>query len=190
MVTPENRSKFTVLVAKKPALTRRFAFSQHNATQQYLTELLAKGLAAKVTQDEDVWYVRIHRKGHPAQAQTFPTFEEAGAFIKVFEASESTGLVRDYTAAAQVTVAQLIARYIKEECPRHKGGDNYTLILNAMVEDSTHELRKRLRARERELAATGRATTKKGAMRIICDIQDSRIVVRVLRLGNRREVYR
>ena len=29
-----------------------------------------------------------------------------------------------------------------------------------------------------------------GDWRIICDIQDTRIVVRVLRIGNRREVYR
>lgn len=29
-----------------------------------------------------------------------------------------------------------------------------------------------------------------GDWRIICDIQDTRIVVRVLRLGNRREIYR
>ena len=29
-----------------------------------------------------------------------------------------------------------------------------------------------------------------GDSRIVCDIQDQRIVVRVLRIGNRREVYR
>ena len=29
-----------------------------------------------------------------------------------------------------------------------------------------------------------------GDWRLICDLQDSRIVVRVLRIGNRREVYR
>ncbi|MBC5782491.1 type II toxin-antitoxin system RelE/ParE family toxin [Ramlibacter sp. USB13] len=29
-----------------------------------------------------------------------------------------------------------------------------------------------------------------GDWRIICDIQDRRIIVRVLRVGNRREVYR
>lgn len=29
-----------------------------------------------------------------------------------------------------------------------------------------------------------------GDWRIICDIRDDRVVVRVLRLGNRREVYR
>ena len=29
-----------------------------------------------------------------------------------------------------------------------------------------------------------------GDWRIVCDIQDDRVVVRVLRLGNRREVYR
>lgn len=29
-----------------------------------------------------------------------------------------------------------------------------------------------------------------GEWRIICDIQDHKIVVRVLRIGNRREVYR
>ena len=29
-----------------------------------------------------------------------------------------------------------------------------------------------------------------GDWRIICDIQDERIIVRVLRVGNRREIYR
>jgi mRNA interferase RelE/StbE len=29
-----------------------------------------------------------------------------------------------------------------------------------------------------------------GGWRMICDLQDKRIVVRVLRVGNRREVYR
>ena len=29
-----------------------------------------------------------------------------------------------------------------------------------------------------------------GDWRIICDIQDTRIIVRVLRVGNRREIYR
>jgi mRNA interferase RelE/StbE len=29
-----------------------------------------------------------------------------------------------------------------------------------------------------------------GDWRIICDIQDRRIVIRVLRIGNRREIYR
>lgn len=29
-----------------------------------------------------------------------------------------------------------------------------------------------------------------GDWRIICDIQDQRIVIRVLRIGNRREIYR
>ena len=29
-----------------------------------------------------------------------------------------------------------------------------------------------------------------GDWRIVCDIQDQRIVVRVLRIGNRREIYR
>lgn len=165
MARPENRSKFTVFVPRKPALTRRFAFSRHDDAQHYLASLLAQGLPATVTQDDDVWYVRIRRKGHPAQAKTFQTFEEADAFIKVFEAGESTGLVRDYTAAAKVTLAHLIERYIKDECPRHKGGDNYALMLRAMVEDSTHELRKRLRAREQEKAATGQATTKRVSVR-------------------------
>ena len=33
-------------------------------------------------------------------------------------------------------------------------------------------------------------TYRVGDWRIICDIQDKRIVVRVLRIGNRKEVYR
>lgn len=44
MVTPENRSTFTVCVPRKPALTRRFAFSRLDAAQAYLAGLLAQRL--------------------------------------------------------------------------------------------------------------------------------------------------
>lgn len=165
MASPENRSRFFVTVARRSELNRDFAYSNHVAVEQYVAELRAQRLTPKVTQGEDTWYVRLRRKGHPAQAKTFASLAEADAFIKAFEAGHSTGLVRDYTAASRVTFAQLIERYINEECRRHKGGKNYRIMLRAMVEDSTHELAKRLRAQQREQATLGHVVTKKRAMR-------------------------
>lgn len=163
--TPENRSKFLVTVARHDELTRSFAFTNRAGVEHYMAELRARRLVPRVSQGDDVWYARIRRKGHPAQAKTFGSLAEADAFIKAFEAGQSSGLVRDYTAAGKVSVAQLIERFIAEECPRHKGGANYAIMLRAMLEDSTHELGKRLRAQKRELATLGCVVTKRRAMR-------------------------
>ncbi len=137
-----NRSAYEVNVPRHPKLKRKFAFSRAGRTQiaAYLAELRAQGLNPQVTQGDDSWQVRVRRTGHATQFKTFASLGEAQALVNQIEAEQERGLFRDYTAAANVGFAQLIERYIAEECPRHKGGDTYTIILRAMLEDSTHEL--------------------------------------------------
>lgn len=163
-----NRSAYEVNVPRHPKLKRKFAFSRAGRTQiaAYLAELRAQGLNPQVTQGDDSWQVRVRRTGHATQFKTFASLGEAQALVNQIEAEQERGLFRDYTAAANVGFAQLIERYIAEECPRHKGGDTYTIILRAMLEDSTHELEKRMRLREAEIRATGVAVTKLKANRV------------------------
>jgi hypothetical protein len=54
---------------------------------------------------------------------------------------------------------------MEEECPALKGGDNYIIILRAMLEDSSHELRKRIAQRKAEIKEYGKALTPLGANR-------------------------
>lgn len=92
--------------------------------------------------------------------------EEADAFVKTIDAEQSHGLFRDYIAAANISFAALVQRYIDEECPRLKGGDTYAIILNAMLEDSVGALDQRIRVREAEAKACGRPMTKLRANRV------------------------
>lgn len=52
------------------------------------------------------------------------------------EEEQSRGLFIDYTKSQRVTLAELIARYIREECPKHKGAESETYRLNAFLADS------------------------------------------------------
>ncbi|MDW5443791.1 site-specific integrase [Polaromonas sp. SM01] len=165
MATVQNRSRYIVTVPRHPELERRFPYFRLKDVKAYLEELRAKKLKPSVTQATDVIQVRVRNKGYADQITTFGSTEEADAFIKTVEAEKSRGLFRDYTAARTVTTAELIHRYIRDECPKLKGGDNYAVILRAMVADSNHELAQRIAARQREQIELGYMVTKIGANR-------------------------
>lgn len=163
-----NRSAYRVTVARRPEHDRVFPFSQAGRTRlaAYVAELRSKGLKPQVAQGTDAWQVRVRRKGHPAQVKTFDSLEAADAFVKTLDAEQSRGLFRDYTAAANISFASLVQRYIDEECPRLKGGDTYAIILRAMLEDSVGALDQRIRVRQAEAMACGRPMTKLRANRV------------------------
>ena len=163
-----NRSAFTVTVPAHPSknkFTRRFAFSQHKLAENYMKALLAQGLTPDITQSNDTFLVKVVRVGHKDQFKTFRSLQEAEAYVKRIESEATQGLFRDYTQAAQTTTAQLIERYIREDCPGLKGGDNYIIILRAMLEDSKNELRRRIEQRKQEVREFGKPLTPLGAMR-------------------------
>ena len=160
-----NRSPFIVTVARRPALKRIFAFGRKADAQTYINNLRSQGLEPVVDQGDSSWLVRVRREGHKDQHKTFKSLSEAEAFVATLEAEQRQGLFRDYTKGAKTTTADLMRAYIEEDCPGLKGGDNYAIILNAMLSDSTNELSRRIEQRKRELKEFGKVLTPLGANR-------------------------
>ena len=160
-----NRSPFIVTVPRRPTLKRIFAFSRKADAQSYINNLRGQGLEPIVEQADSSWLVRVRREGHKDQHKTFKSLSEAEAFVATLEAEQRQGLFRDYTKGAKTTTADLIRAYIEEDCPGLKGGDNYAIILNAMLSDSTNELSRRIEQRKRELKEFGKVMTPLGATR-------------------------
>ncbi len=161
-----NRSPLTVTVPRRPNLKRTFPFSREKDARSYIAKLRDEGLEPQVEQGNTSWLVRVRREGHKDQSKTFKTLGEAEAFVATVEAQQRHGLFRDFTKGAQTTTADLIRAYIEEDCPGLKGGGNYAIILNAMLEDSNNELSKRIAQRKREIKEFGRVLTPLGANRI------------------------
>ena len=165
-----NRSRYTVTVPNRArsqgkSLTRTFPYSKRADAEAYMNALIEQGLTPDITQGTDTFQVKIVRVGRKDLIETFHSLAEAEAFIRRVESEQHQGLFRDYTKAAHTTTAELIKRYMEEDCPGLKGGDNYIIILNAMLQDSTHELRQRIAQRKAEIKEFGRALTPLGANR-------------------------
>lgn len=160
-----NRSPFIVTVQRRPTLKRIFAFSRKADAQTYINNLRSQGLEPTVEQGDSSWLVRVRREGHKDQHKTFKSLSEAESFVATLEAEQRQGLFRDYTKGAKTTTADLIRAYIEEDCPGLKGGDNYAIILNAMLSDSKNELSQRIEQRKRELKEFGKVMTPLGANR-------------------------
>lgn len=170
MASITNRSAFTVTVPgyrgkDKNKYTRAFAYSKLKDAESYMRALIEQGLTPDIAQAEDTFQVKVIRKGYRDQIKTFKSLAEAETFVKRIESEEEQGLFRDYTQAAKTTTADLIRKYMDEDCPGMKGGDNYIIILRAMLEDSSHELRKRIAQRKAEIKEFGKALTPLGANR-------------------------
>lgn len=167
MANIQNRSPYAVTVARHPELTRKFPFSQLKAAKAYMQEMREQHPKCRVdiSQEETHFQVRLRNKGHREQTKSFTSLTEADQFIKEMDAQQSRGLFRDYTAAYGVTTAQLIQRYMEEECPGLKGGKTYVIILRAMLDDSSGELQKRIEIRKKEFKEFGRFITPLDANR-------------------------
>ena len=160
-----NRSNFVVSVSKDKTLDKSFTFAQKRELRAYVKSLKESGHNPRLKQLETSFLVRVRRIGHPTQSPTFSTKKEADAFVSRVESDQHQGLFVDYAKATMVTVADIIKRYMEEDCPGLKGGDNYCIMLNAMLDDSTNGLRKRVEKRKQEMRDLGRTLTRLGANR-------------------------
>lgn len=167
-----NRSPFIVEVestSRKNAhahLTKQFPYEQKTAAVAYAAGLKQQGVEPRITQLETSFQVRVREKGMPAKALTFPSFAEADLHVTRLESDNKVGLFRDYLEGAKTTTAELIQRYIKEECPGLKGSGVYISMLKAMLEDSENKLRQRIEQRKREMREHGKVLTPLGANRV------------------------
>jgi integrase len=137
MATLANRSRFCVTVKNVPGATRHFSYDQLEAVEAYIQELRrTKKYKPKVTQLDESWLVRIRTKGQKEQTATFPSLEAAERFIKRVEEERGRGLFADYTKSLQVTLAELIVRYLLDESPKHKSHGITSYCLEGWLADS------------------------------------------------------
>lgn len=71
------------------------------------------------------WKCQVRKKGYPSQTRTFPTKKEAAAWGISIEAQINSGtfLVQD-DATKNMTVADLLDRYVNEESPNKRSGED------------------------------------------------------------------
>ena len=131
----ENRSPWLVQVRAQPTLDKRYSFPDLKKAQRYCDLLLAQGHKPKLSQLETSFQLRVRRKGVKVQYITFDTWEEAEQARLHIEASLSVSIVRDYAAATQTTLRDLMQRYLEEIVPKHKGADVETSRLHRMMRD-------------------------------------------------------
>lgn len=142
MASFTNRSRYYVAVPNGPRakvkfkLKREFPFSALAEAQAYVNELKADGLEPVLGQYEDSIEVRIRTRGFREIHFTATSYQKAEDTAMKIEEERSRGLFIDYTKSMNVTLAQLIRKYIIEECPTHKGCEIETYKLNALLVDS------------------------------------------------------
>ena len=122
MASITNSSAFTVTVPgyrgkDKNKYTRTFVYSKLKDAEAYMRGIIEQGLTPDIAQAEDTFQVRVIRKGYRDQIKTFKSLAEAETFVKRIESEEDQGLFRDYTQAAKTTTADLIRKYMDEDCP-------------------------------------------------------------------------
>jgi hypothetical protein len=138
MASFTNRSRFFVSVPGKRNrhLRKEFPYSAGAAANAYRKKLEDEGYQPELGQYEDTIEVRIRTKGYRELHFTAVSYKQAELAAGRIEEERSRGLFIDYTKSMNVTLAQLIRRYLIEEAPKHKSCEIETYKLNALLVDS------------------------------------------------------
>lgn len=87
---------------------------------------------ASIRKRGNKWQVRIIRKGHPPETKTFESKAEAERWGRSIESEIDKGSYVSRSEAEQVTLAEIIDRYISEVSPQKRGGPEEIIRLKAM----------------------------------------------------------
>lgn len=136
MASIENRSTFIVTVQNRDDLTKTFAWTREAAVKAYCAHLKAQGLKPRLARSNNRYAVRIREVGRPQQCLYASSEEEALNMQLQLESERRRGLFVDYGKGRSVTFADLLARYLREESPRHKGFEVEGYIINALLADA------------------------------------------------------
>ncbi|MGQ2921256.1 MAG: tyrosine-type recombinase/integrase [Hydrogenophaga sp.] len=136
MASIENRSRFKVAVQNRDDLTLTFTHSAVKAVKSYVEELKSQGFKPKVSRLNDSFAVRVRQVGYPDQTLFAASEDEAVEIQQRIESERRQGLFVDYGKARRFSFGDLLARYLREESPRHKGFGVEGYIINAILEDA------------------------------------------------------
>src|ERR1700674_4320944 len=163
-----NQSHYVVRVKRRPDLKREFLHTQRAQALDYQNRLInLDNLPAKIEQLSNKLLVRVRRRGYPEQTLKASSFAAAQIIELNIAAQQSCGLFIDYARARSVTGADLITRYINEECLtkqcldkqrldgerhkhasdcfKHKSAIAEIYTLQSFLADSRHELANAIR---------------------------------------------
>lgn len=136
MASIENRSRFVVKVQTVPTLTQSFAYNREAALKAYIADLKSQGYKPKLSRSNDSFAIRIRDSAHPKQCLYASSEVEAVNIKQKIEGERSRNLFVDYAEGLRVTFADLLARYLREISPRHKGFEIEGHLINAILEDA------------------------------------------------------
>jgi len=136
MASIENRSRFKVAVQNRGNLTLTFTHSAVKAVKAYVEELKSQGFKPKVSRLNDSFAVRVRQVGYPDQTLFAASENEAVEIQQRIESERRQGLFVDYGKARRFSFGDLLARYLRQESPRHKGFEIEGYIINAILEDA------------------------------------------------------
>ncbi|EUC15021.1 site-specific integrase [Paraburkholderia hospita] len=136
MASIENRSRYIVTVQNRDDLTQHFAYNREKALKAYIAQLRAEGYKPKLARTNDQYAIRIREAGHRSQCLYASSEEEAIRIKQRIELERRSSLFIDYAKGRSVTFGDLLARYLHEISPRHKGFEVEGYIINAILADA------------------------------------------------------
>ncbi|TXH88494.1 MAG: site-specific integrase [Rhodoferax sp.] len=136
MSDPVNRSRFIVTVKTRDDLTAYFPYDHFDEAEAYFQKLRQKKFKPRIKQLDESFLARIRQTGYPVLNMTFGTEQEAIDFQNEVKAQRSRGLFIDYTKARQVTLAELLVRYLHEELGHLKSKDIIAYKIEGWLQDS------------------------------------------------------
>ncbi len=136
MASIENRSRFIVTVQNREDLAETFAYNREAALKACIARLKADGYKPKLTRTNDSFAIRIREAGQRRQTLYASSEQEAIDTKQRIELERRNGLFVDYAKGRSVTFADLLARYLREVSPRHKGFEVEGYIINALLADA------------------------------------------------------
>ena len=136
MASIENRSRYVVTVQNRDELAKTFACNREADLKAYIAHLKAHGYKAKLSRTNDNYVVRVREAGKTKQTLPARSEQEAIDIKQRIELERRNGLFVDYSKGRSVTFGDLLARYLREESPRHKGFEVEGYIINAMLADA------------------------------------------------------
>lgn len=136
MASIENRSRFIITVQNCEHLTKTFAYNREKDLKAYLADLKADGYKPKLARTNDSFAIRVREAGRRAQCLYASSEQDAIDVKQRLELEHRKGLFVDYAKGHSVTFGDLLARYLREVSPRHKGYEVEGYIINAILADA------------------------------------------------------
>jgi hypothetical protein len=136
MASIENRSRYQVWVKNRDDLTKTFAHNSKCKAEEYFQGLAAQKLKPKLSRLNDNYIIRVRKQGLDDHVLYANSLKEAELVKSKLKVEHSQGLLIDYSQAQNMTFADLLIRYLRDEAPRNKSFEIEAYQINAMLEDA------------------------------------------------------